>query len=162
MGWNNSSATSIIPPNRTRSNPRAQTSSEPDDFKRGIQDAQVTLQINIIMFIVHIISYLSSRQMFTWMGQQESLRISHIRSHTVYYDTRFLFPSTNLCIYNKEEHNNVKVIIWWTRINAYFSLREKNMSYSSLPGSTYIYKHTSITPVSINHKKQKQCIKPVL
>ena len=42
---------------------------------------------------------------------QKGLRIYHIKVHTVYYDTRDLFSSTKLKIYNKEKLYRVKVII---------------------------------------------------
>ena len=42
---------------------------------------------------------------------QYSIRISHIRLHTVYYETHALLPITKSWIYYKEKRNEVKVVI---------------------------------------------------
>ena len=39
------------------------------------------------------------------------LRISHIGVHEVYYDTRALFSSTKLQIYDGEKHGQVKLVL---------------------------------------------------
>ena len=63
------SAPSTIPYDKPSSNPRSQPSSDPYVLKRGIQEAQVCLQKDIILFILHIILSSSSSQRVTWMFQ---------------------------------------------------------------------------------------------
>ena len=41
------------------------------------------------------------------------LRISHIGVHKVYHETRVLFSSTKLRIYDKEKRDQVKEIIFY-------------------------------------------------
>ena len=95
-------APSTMSTDKPISNPRAQPISDPDILKREVQEAQVSLQRNIIHLLLYIISYFSSRKIFTRMHRQESMRISHIGVHGVCYEPRALSSITNSQIYNKE------------------------------------------------------------
>ena len=84
------------------SNLRYQSILYPYAHNKEIQKKQVSLQGIIILFILHIILYLSSRQRYIEMLQLESRVIHHIRAHTLYCEIRPLFSSTKSWIYNKE------------------------------------------------------------
>ena len=56
---------------------------KPDAFKQGSQESQLSLQIIITLFILHIILSSPSSQRVILTYQKGSLRISHIRLHTV-------------------------------------------------------------------------------
>ena len=58
-------APSTMPTGKPSSNPRSQTSLNPDVIKKGIQESQESLQIYLIIFIIHIISSFSSKQRAT-------------------------------------------------------------------------------------------------
>ena len=75
------------------------------------QETQVNLQINVTLFMFHIILYSYSNQRYKWMHQIRSLRIFHNRLYTVYYDTHTSFLSTKLQICDTEKHERVKVIV---------------------------------------------------
>ena len=87
---------STMPTGNPSSKPRAQPSSDSDDLKRGIKEAQAILKIDIIFFIIYTISPLSLRHIFTRMSQQGSLIIYHIGVHKLYYETRALLSITSL------------------------------------------------------------------
>ena len=92
----------------TSSNTRAQPSSDPDFLKRGSKEAQLSLQIYQMLFILLIISssYTSQRSTQTrWRG---SLRTPLIGLH----ETRTLLSSTSLRIFDKEKHEQVKEILF--------------------------------------------------
>ena len=93
------------------SNRRAQPSSYSDDLKLWIQGAQVNMQRVIILFILHIILYLSSSQRVTRMRWKGGEIISSIRVHTVYYENSTLLSTNNSWVYDKEKHEHVKVFI---------------------------------------------------
>ena len=100
-----------MPTYKSSSDRRSQPISDPDYFKWGIQETQVTLQRNIILLILHIILSPSSRQRATRKFQWWSLIISHIGLHTVYYKTLALLSSTRSLICNKEQYEQVRMII---------------------------------------------------
>ena len=100
-----------MPTEKPSSNPRAQPSSDPDSLKQGIQEAQVSLQKYLILFILHIISSSSSSQRYKWTLRLGGLRISHIGLHELYYETRALLSRNKSQMYDKEKHEGVKVII---------------------------------------------------
>ena len=60
------------------SNPIDLSSLEPDFIKRGSQEAQVILERYLMIYILNIISSLSSRKRPIHMRQRGSLRIPHI------------------------------------------------------------------------------------
>ena len=93
------------------SKPTYQPRSHPDSIKRGIQESQVILQRNIILFIHHTISSSSSRQEFTQTFLWGSMILSYIRVYKVCYETSDLFSSTKSQIYNKDKREWVKVVI---------------------------------------------------
>ena len=100
-----------MPYYKPSSKPSTQPSSDPDVLKWGIQEAQVSLQKCIILFILHSISSLTSSQRDIRMRQQGSLRISHSRLHKAYHDTNDLFSRHVSQIYNKYKREKVKVIM---------------------------------------------------
>ena len=69
-------STSTIPTYKPSSNSSARTSSDSDALKRGSQEATVSLQINIVLSLIHIILSLSSNQKSTRTHQRGSLIIS--------------------------------------------------------------------------------------
>ena len=100
-----------MPSDKSSSNPSAQTILNPDLLVLMCQFVQVSLQINIIQFILHIISYLSSSQRYIQALQQGSVIISHIRVHNVYYETYALLSSNKLKINDRDKLEQVNVII---------------------------------------------------
>ena len=66
---NTTSTTRTMPDENSISNTRSQTSSDPDALKRGIQEEPSSLHRYLIIFILHIISSLSSSQRATHMRQ---------------------------------------------------------------------------------------------
>ena len=155
-----------MPTDKPSSKRRSHQNSYPDVLKQWIQEAQVSLQIYLILFILRIIPFLSSSQIATWTRWQRSLIISHIRVHTLYYDTRSLLSSIILWISDKEKRERVNVILF------YKSAMDLNqlLFYPTVPTivhsqvgeaqvvCTYI---PSNIPVSMARKDQKHCIKPV-
>ena len=105
--------TSNIPTDKPGSKTRSQPSSYPDALRQGGQEAQVSMQRYLKLFILHIISPFSSRQISTQTRWRGSLIISHIGEHKFYYGTHSLFSSTKLQIYDKEKCERVKVIIFY-------------------------------------------------
>ena len=91
---------------KVSSNPRAQTSSDPDVLNQGSQEAKLSMKIYLIIFILHIISSSSSSQRDTQTRWQGSMRISQIGVR----ETCALFSITSSWIYNKDKHEKVKVI----------------------------------------------------
>ena len=68
------------------SNNRAQPRSYPDGFNRGIQYSQVSIQINLILLLLHKILSSLSRQRATCTCQWGSMRISHIMVLSITYN----------------------------------------------------------------------------
>ena len=101
-------ATTTITTVNTISNPIYQPIPKPYVLKRGIQEAQVSVQRYLTISIINIILSLSSRQRATRMRQRRSLRIYHIRVRETYA----LFSSTSLRIYDKKKREQVKAIIF--------------------------------------------------
>ena len=97
----------------TSSNPVSHPISDTDTLKRGIQEIQVSLKRSILLFILCIISSLSSRQRVIQACRRGGLRISHIRVHKLYYETQDLFPSTKSRIYGKDKCERLKVILYY-------------------------------------------------
>ena len=94
----------------------SQSISDPYVTKRWRQEAQVSLQRNIIFFILHIILSSSSSEISTHKRQQGSLIISHIGVHTFYYETRALFSTTISQIYDKYIHEQVKLVLFYKSV----------------------------------------------
>ena len=101
-------ATTTITTVNTSSNPIYQPIPEPYVLKRGIQEAQVSVQRYLMISIINIKLSLSSSQRATRMRQRRSLIIYHIRVRETYS----LFSSTSLRIYNKEKQKQVNEIIF--------------------------------------------------
>ena len=95
--------TRTMPTENPSSDPRAHPISDPDALKQARQEAQESLQIYLILFVLHNILSSSSRQRDKRMRQQGSLRISHIGIHELYYDNRSLFLSTKSQIYDRDK-----------------------------------------------------------
>ena len=76
-----------------------------------IQEVQVSLQINKNLFNFSYNPIFSSIKIATWTCQLGSMRISHIRTYTFYYSNRYFFSSTYSIIYDKDKHNQMKLII---------------------------------------------------
>ena len=89
------SAPITLPNGNQSSNHRYQTISDPDGLNWGIQEAQESMQINIILLILHIILSSTSRQGDTQTLRWGSMRISYIGVNKLYYETRALFSSTS-------------------------------------------------------------------
>ena len=73
-----------MPTDKPRPNNISHVSSDPDIIKRGIQESQVILQRNIILFILQITTYSYSSQISTRKYLQRSLIKSHLRVQKVY------------------------------------------------------------------------------
>ena len=94
------------------SKPMYQLSSDPNVLKQGSQESQESLQRNLIICILHIIFYFSSRQRYTQTRRRGSLKIYHIGVHTLYYENCALLLSTIYKIQNKEKHEQMKAILF--------------------------------------------------
>ena len=106
-------ATITLPNGNQSSNPRDQTISDPDDLNQMIQEAQESMQINIILLIFHIIMSSTSSKGDTQTRRGGSMRISYIGVNKLYYETRALFSSTSSRIYDKQKCEQVKVFLFY-------------------------------------------------
>ena len=102
------SAPSTISTGNPSSNSRYHTSSDPDFINQGSQEAQVRLQIYVIIFIFNIISSSYSSQRATCTFLHGGMRIIHIGLH----GNRALFSSTSSLIYNKYRREQAKEILF--------------------------------------------------
>ena len=155
-----------MPTDKHHSYTRSQTNSDPDALKQVSQEAQVIIQRNIIILILRINSYPSSRQRATRTFQLWSTRISHIGVQTVYYDTRALFSSTKSLIWYNQQCDQLKVIISYKYVmdlNTFlFDTTKPKISHSWVVQAhvAYMYVQSSI-PISMACKDRKYCIRPV-
>ena len=100
---------STMPTEQPSSNPRDQPSSDSNALKQRRPEAKLIIRGILILIIVHIISYLSSKQGSTQMIQQASLKIQHIQVIRVYHEVHALLSSTKTQISYKEKMMCVKV-----------------------------------------------------
>ena len=90
------------------SHPTEHPISDLDVLKRVIQEAQVSLQRYLILFILHIIFSFSSKERST----QTSHRGIPIISHTRVRENHALLSRTSSRIYNKYKRKQVKAILF--------------------------------------------------